>query len=212
VSMSALWRWTFGLGIAALVTVVPVVYFRYTYTHSKRLREVTSGRVYRSGQMTVEGFTDAVARYHLRTIINFQDELPDPEIRRSFLDGSSVPESELCRRLGVRYVYLPPDLILRRRIPHDRPLAVDRFLALMDDPSTYPVLLHCRAGLHRTGVMTAVYRMEYDGWTPAEAIRELKANGFGYLACTSANDYITQYILNYRRGIRVRPEAEGIGE
>jgi len=210
--MSTLWRWTFGLGVAALLTVVPFVYFRCVYTHGKRLREVTPGRVYRSGQMTVEGFTDAVARYHLRTIINLQDEVPDPEIRQSFLNGHTVPESELCRRLGVRYVHLAPDLISRRRCPADRPAAIGQFLAVMDDPATYPVLLHCRAGLHRTGVLTAVYRMEYDGWTPEEAVRELKANGFGCFACTAANDYITQYILTYRCGVRVRPEAEGAGE
>ena len=34
----------------------------------------------------------------------------------------------------------------------------------MDDPDSYPVLIHCNAGLNRTGVMVAVYRMEYQGW------------------------------------------------
>ena len=61
-------------------------------------------------------------------------------------------ESELCRQLGVRYVFLGPDLVSRKRVPYDRPPAIDRFLTLMDDPETYPVLLHCRAGLHRTYV------------------------------------------------------------
>jgi hypothetical protein len=50
--------------------------------------------------------------------------------------------------------------------------------------------------------MTAVYRMEYENWSPGQAHRELKANGFGEFASTAANDYITQYILTYRRGIR----------
>jgi hypothetical protein len=45
--------------------------------------------------------------------------------------------------------------------------------------------------------------MEYDGWDPAAAVAELKANGFGDTACTAANDYIQQYILNYKpRGQR----------
>jgi hypothetical protein len=40
--------------------------------------------------------------------------------------------------------------------------------------------------------------MEYDGWDPLAAVTELKANGFGDAACTAANDYIQQYVLNYK--------------
>ena len=75
---------------------------------------------------------------------------------------------------------------------------IDEFLSLMDNPANRPVLLHCKAGLHRTGVLVAVYRMEYDGWDPLAAVEELKANGFGDVACTAANDYIQQYVLNYK--------------
>jgi tyrosine-protein phosphatase SIW14 len=193
-------RWTFGLGIAALIVVVPIVHYRWDYTNAKRLREVTPGKFYRSGSLTADGFEDAIARYHLKTIINLQDEWPDPEIPQSYFGWKTVREKELCERLGVRYIFLPPDLISRRKVPEERPAAIDKFLEILADKENYPILIHCRAGLHRTGVMTAVYRMEYDGWTPAEALRELKANGFGEFPATSANDYIVQYILTYRRG------------
>jgi protein tyrosine phosphatase (PTP) superfamily phosphohydrolase (DUF442 family) len=195
-------RRALGLGIAALVLAVPVVYYRAAYAHGKRLREVTPGRLYRSGQMTAAGFREAVERYHIRTIINLQDEYPDPDLRRRFFGGGTIKESELCRQLGVRYVYLPPDLIGRRLVPEQRPAAIDKFLKLLDDEAAYPVLIHCRAGLHRTGVMTAVYRIEFENRSPAEALRELKDNGFGEWVATSANEYITQYILTYRRGLR----------
>jgi protein tyrosine/serine phosphatase len=200
--MLTMMRWTLGLLIAALVTIVPAVQFRWDYTHRKRLREVTPCKFYRSGEMTAAGFRDAVALYHFRTIVNLQDEYPDPDIPMNYLGCATIKESELCRNLGVRYVYLPPDLIPRRQIPTRRPRAIDQFLVLLDDPANYPVLIHCRAGLHRTGVMTAVYRMEYEGWTRRQAIEELKANGFGEWPCTAANDYITQYILTYERGLR----------
>jgi hypothetical protein len=194
-----------AVGIAGLVLVVPVVYYRSVYTHAKRLREITPGVFYRSGQNTATGVIDAVERYRIRTIINLQDEYPDPELPWHYFGGGSIAESELCRRLGVRYVWLPPDIIARRKIPAERPQAIDRFLAIMDNPANHPVLIHCRAGLHRTGVMAAVYRMEYENYSPTEALRDVKANGFGDLVCTSANDYIVQYILTYRRGLR-RPE------
>jgi hypothetical protein len=205
--MGKLGRWTVVAGIIGVVAVGPFVYYRYLYSHSKRLREVIPGRVYRSGQMTASGFAQAVARYRIRTVINLQDDFPDPDIREGFFTKQTVKESALCRRLGVRYVHLAPDLLPRPRVPAERPAAIDRFLELMDDPSTYPVLIHCKAGLHRTGVLTAVYRMEYQDWSKREAVREMKAHGFGETNCTAANDYVVQYILNYRPGLRRVPGA-----
>jgi protein tyrosine/serine phosphatase len=184
--------------IAVLMAVVPVVYYRWEYATNKRLREVEPGRVYRSGHMTAEGFEDAVKRLNLRTIINLQDEYPDPDVVRTFFDRSTVKEKAMCERLGIRYVHIAPDLYPPALAKDHRPKAIDQFLAVMDDPNTYPVLIHCRAGLHRTGVMTAVYRMEYQGWDTRRAFLEVKDNGFGESACTSANEYIAQYVLNYR--------------
>lgn len=200
--MSALGRWSFVSALAVLLTAVPIAYYRYGYERERRLREVTPGVFYRSGQMTAKGFEVAVARYGLRTIVNLQDEFPDPNVQTGFLSSSSIKETALCSKLGVRYVYIAPDLIPRRHVPEQRPRAIDRFLAVLDDPSAYPILIHCKAGLHRTGVMTAVYRMERMGWTPHQALEELRLNGFGDFASTSANDYIMQYILTYRPGVR----------
>src|SRR5262249_48160148 len=165
--------------VIGIVGLAPVLFYRSVYAHDKRLREVVPGLVYRSGQLTVEGFTDAVAQLGIKTIINLQDDFPDPDLETSFLDRRTLKESELCRRLGVRYVFIGPDLVWRKRVGVDRPEAIDQFLAVMDDPDVYPVLIHCKAGLHRTGCMAAIYRMEYQGWTPRQAIQEMKRHGFG---------------------------------
>jgi protein-tyrosine phosphatase len=173
-------------------------YFRAVYEHQKRLRVVEPGRFYRSGQMTASGFTDTVRRYGIRTIINVQDDFPDPDLQLGPFSNDTVKESDLCRRLGVNYVWLTPDLKPRSTTGGPRPAVLDDFLAVLDDPASYPVLLHCKAGLHRTGVLSAVYRMEYNGWSNLRAYRELKAHGFGDSACTCANDYVSQYVLRYR--------------
>jgi hypothetical protein len=200
--MPTILRWILGCSVAFLVLVVPVVDYRWVYTHGKRLREVVPGRLYRSGEMTADGFIEAIDKFHFRTIVNLQDEFPDPDLYRGYFDLRRIKESELCRQMGVRYVFIPPSLLTHAQAKIRRPGAIDRFLDLMDGPENYPVLIHCRAGLHRTGIMTAVYRMEYQGYTPRQAIEEMKANGFGEFPCTSANDYLTQFILTYKRGLR----------
>jgi len=42
-----------------------------------------------------------------------------------------------------------------------------------------PVYVHCVGGRHRTGVMTAVYRMTRDGLSGADAFKEMKQFKYG---------------------------------
>lgn len=200
--MSGVIRWSVAAALVVVIVVAPIFYFRFVYDTYKRLRVVEPGRVYRSGQMTAEGFTDAAQRYGLRTIINVQDEYPDPNIDLSFWNKKTIKESELCRQLGVRYVHLMPTLLPRHLIPEHRPPAIDQLLSVLDDESNYPLLIHCHAGLHRTGLLTAIYHMEYQRWSQSQAFLDMKEQGFGPWVCTSANDYVKQYVLTYRPRIR----------
>jgi hypothetical protein len=211
--MVAVVRFCLGVGVAAIVVAVPYLDYRANYAHHKRLREVTPGVLYRSGQLTAAGLSDAIARVGARAVVNCMNEFPDPELMTTYWDRRIVREADVCRRAGVRLVHLDPDLSPDRTDPRARPRVIDEFLAVLDDPANRPALLHCKAGLHRTGVLVAVYRMEYEGWDAPAAVAELKAHGFGDRACTAANDYIRQYVLNYtprRAGSRVQGLGSGV--
>ena len=56
---------------------------------------------------------------------------------------------------------------------------IAEFLQVVNDPANQPVFVHCAGGKHRTGVMTAIYRMEHDGWTSDQAFKEMKSYKFG---------------------------------
>lgn len=197
-------RWVLGLVVAALALGPPVALYRSQYIHAKRFREVEPGRVYRSGQMTAEGFRETIERYGIRTVVNLQHEAPDPLLPDNWLGEGKLHESELCRQLGVNYRLLTPDLLPPGNQLDWEPPAVKQWRELLDDENNYPVLLHCKAGLHRTGRLTAIYRMEYRGWSPGEALRELRANGYGYVAASEGDEFVIQFIQNYRP--RSRPE------
>jgi len=197
-----------GTAVGAVTLAIPSAYYRISYSHAKRLRVVTPGRFYRSGQMTADGFRDAVRRFHVRTVINLQQENKDPFMPVAWLGKPTVLESDLCKALGVRYVSLEGgELLSDEDAAVRRPAVIDEYLRILDAPDAYPVLVHCLAGLHRTGLMTAIYRMEYEGWSRAEAVRELRANGFGTFACTTDDRYVMQYVQKYRKGVRAVPTA-----
>jgi protein tyrosine/serine phosphatase len=78
----------------------------------------------------------------------------------------------------------------------DRPDSkiVARFLKIVNDPANQPVFVHCHGGRHRTGVMTAIYRLDHDKWTADQAYSEMKqydfGKGFGHGAL---KDYVYEY-------------------
>ncbi|VTT97438.1 protein phosphatase : Protein tyrosine/serine phosphatase OS=uncultured bacterium GN=ACD_20C00151G0006 PE=4 SV=1: Y_phosphatase2 [Gemmataceae bacterium] len=199
-------RWVLAVLVACVAVAPPVAYFRYQYIHAKRFREVTPERFYRSGQMTAAGLREIVAENGIKTVINLQHEEPDPLLLDRWMGKGVVRESELCRELGVKYLLLTPDVIPKNLPRGAVPPVVDDYLAVLDDPAAYPVLIHCKAGLHRTGRLTAIYRMEYMGWSRGEALRELRANGYGNFMASEADEFIIQFIKNYTPR-KDRPQA-----
>ena len=51
----------------------------------------------------------------------------------------------------------------------------------MSNPRNHPVLVHCFAGIHRSGAYCAVYRMEFEGWTNDRAIVEMRKLGYNQI-------------------------------
>jgi tyrosine-protein phosphatase SIW14 len=78
-------------------------------------------------------------------------------------------EKRFVERNGMKFFRIP-------MTTSERPsqAAVTQFLKLVTDPANFPVYVHCQGGRHRTGVMTAVYRMTQDGWTADQAYAEMK--------------------------------------
>jgi protein tyrosine/serine phosphatase len=85
------------------------------------------------------------------------------------------PDEEAnAKKAGMQFVRIP-------MTTHESPgpVTIARFLTLVNEPANQPVYVHCMGGRHRTGVMTAIYRMTGEGWTPLQAFSEMKQYKFG---------------------------------
>jgi protein tyrosine/serine phosphatase len=91
------------------------------------------------------------------------------DLRRDFVPEERAWASEL----GLKYFNIP--LRSSKRATKEQ---TDYFLSLVNDPANGPVYVHCKGGKHRTGALTAIYRIKHDGWTAEQAFEEMKKYDF----------------------------------
>jgi len=79
----------------------------------------------------------------------------------------------LTEQAGMKYVNLPMS-----DKDYPPPDVAAKFLALVHDKENWPIYVHCAGGRHRTGAMTAVFRMTVQGWDANRAYEEMKDYDF----------------------------------
>ena len=133
---------------------------------------------YRGAQPKGREYAD-LAALGVKTVIDLQE------------DGD-VTEGQLVESAGMKFYRIP---MTTHQAPTHEELAL--FLRLVNDPANQPVYVHCAGGRHRTGVMTAVYRMTHDGWSADQAFREMKQYKYG---ADFLHQEFKQFVYGYRAG------------
>lgn len=116
--------------------------------------------LYRSAQPTAKGMKK-LKHIGIETIVNL----------RSF---HSDRDEIGFTGLGYEHIYM--------KAWHPERKEAVRFLQIVTNPKRTPVLVHCLHGADRTGAMCALYRIAVQGWTKAQAVREMTMGGFNFHA------------------------------
>jgi protein tyrosine/serine phosphatase len=110
---------------------------------------------YRGGQ-PAEGDYTLLAAMGIHTIVDLRND------EESF--AKSAAEAA-----GLKYYNISMDGV---SAPSDADVA--EFLKIVNDPTSGKIFIHCKAGIHRTGAMGAVYRIAHDGWDYDKTYAEMK--------------------------------------
>ncbi|MBN9056220.1 dual specificity protein phosphatase family protein [Shinella sp. NM-101] len=138
---------------------------------------VIAGEFYRSAQPTPKQLEKYVADHGIKTIIN----LRGADSARWYRD-----EVATAKALGVQHI----DFKMSSSDPVTGEVA-DQLIAIMRN-APKPILIHCKAGADRSGIVSAIYSRGIAGWNEESAERQLSVYfghiGIPYLSSTYALD------------------------
>lgn len=155
--------------------------FRILYSNSHRVAD----GVWRSSQPAPYQ-VGRFARRGVRTVINLRGERDC---------GSYRLELEACQRHGLKLIDFA---MLRSRAAPDKELLL-RLKELFDQVE-YPVLIHCKSGADRAGIVSSLYLFFKEGRPIEEAVRHLSLR-YGHVkqADTGVLDYFFERYIEHNR-------------
>jgi protein tyrosine phosphatase (PTP) superfamily phosphohydrolase (DUF442 family) len=155
-SFFARWWWR-ALATFLVLVIALLIYVVNTIYHAN-FHIVASGETYRSGQMNEQQLTRAIQRYGIKSIFN---------LRGTNTSLWYQNEIEIANKLGVRHY----DFALSANQEVGVAQMDEIILTLRTAPK--PILIHCKGGADRAGLISALYCLAIKGQKPGEADQEL---------------------------------------
>ncbi len=160
-------RWSRMPAIAFLILGLHAPAFGQTTAAGVKTPDITiynfakvNDDYYRGGQPIGDHYAQ-LAALGVKTVINLTNA-----------DDGRENEQALVEQHGMTYLNIP----MKTRKPPTGEEIATFMAAVAADGAVY---VHCVGGRHRTGVMTAVYRMTKDGLTGEQAFKEMKQHKYG---------------------------------
>ena len=159
-------RWARALLLIALIPSLALGVFVLDLVVHHNFHVVSPGVMYRSGQMSGAAFTQTIREHGIKSIVNLRGAAVG--------EGWYTAEISASAACGVQHFDFP--LSATRELKNEE---MDEILALIDR-APKPVLIHCKSGSDRTGLIGALYLYGVEGQSAQSAGHQL-ATLYGHL-------------------------------
>ncbi len=155
--------------LMVILAVALIIVAKNLYnTHlNYNFKTITDDKVFSSGVIPPEKIKDYVEDNNIKTIIDFRHPEIIDELNPANLDDITKERNAITEIGNVNYFNIPSD-----QVPTQQNL--DSLFNILDKEDVYPVLMHCYHGTGRAQIYSAIYRIEYEGFTNEEARKKTR--------------------------------------
>jgi protein tyrosine/serine phosphatase len=153
-------------------TILVLSFFWFIGVFGGNIREVVPGRFYRSAQIGGPLLESVIQKYGIKSVLNLRGSSPGEDYYESELATCAAKGVE-HRDIGISAYRLPPPKELKEIID-----------GLENLPK--PILVHCRGGADRSGLVSTLYMNLYEHVPLERAEHEQLTWRYGHMSFASA--------------------------
>ncbi|HIP30292.1 MAG TPA: protein phosphatase [Sulfurospirillum arcachonense] len=182
----------------AIAGYVWQVHFNY------RFEEISKDKVYKSALINPDRLESFLLENNIKTVVDLldpgvQDRLNPAKQIQIDEEDKAINAINKKHNLNIQHVN-----IASGQVPTKATLT--KFFEVLDKEENYPILIHCYHGTGRAQMYSALYRIEYEQWSNADARAKTRVvvEGFGYRSSFSDGKEKGDFLMNY--------QARSVGE
>ena len=152
-------RFKIVFSLVLLVGFALFIYRTSVFRISQNFAVVEEGKLYRSAQLKTDELEETIKKYGIKTVISLRG-WPG---KTAYYDA----EADTLARLKTQFLAIDLD---DKFYPPEKEL---KKLFTAFENGMYPMLIHCRVGADRTGMVAALYQQVYMNKSVKESLKQL---------------------------------------
>ena len=153
--------------VLPLSLLVVGLWYAWYNNYNFRFEEISQDKVYKSALIAPDRLEEFLIANNIKTVIDLldpgvQDRLNPAQQEDINREDAAINAINKKHGTHIRHVNIPSG-----QVPTKKTLT--EFFEVLDNNSSYPVLIHCYHGMGRAVIYSALYRIEYENWSNEDA-------------------------------------------
>ena len=186
------------LRLLGTILLLGIAFYVWHVHLNYRFEEISKDKVYKSALINPDRLESFLLENNIKTVVDLldpgvQDRLNPAKQIQIDEEDKAIQAINKKNNLNIQHVN-----IASGQVPTKATLT--KFFEVLDKEENYPILIHCYHGTGRAQMYSALYRIEYENWSNADARAKTRVvvEGLGYRSSFSDGKVKGDFLMNYQ--------------